>query len=72
MNLKRTLVAVFAAGTMMLSAAAGVSAHPNHEHANCVAHIAHHSGGGEVATHAKLQHIGGWASENDCPPHHEA
>jgi hypothetical protein len=65
MNLKRTLVAVLAAGTMMLSAATGVSAHPNHEHANCVAHIAHHDGGQAVAALGQDGLIHGQATGSD-------
>lgn len=71
MNLKRTLVAAVAGGTMLLSIAGGVSAHPNHEYANCVAHIAHHGGGDAVAVEAQERSIGGQATGNeDCVHHH--
>jgi hypothetical protein len=69
MNFKRTLVAVVAAGTMMLSMAAGASAHPNHEHANCVAHIAHHDGGEAVAALAQAGDISGQATGSDTCEH---
>lgn len=67
MNVKRVLVAIFAAATMMLSVGGAASAAPNHN-ASCVAHHAHNHGGQEVAGLAQEGSVADHA-KMDCEHH---